>query len=295
MRLKAKNEPESAIGELLRWGLRELKHLGHAEARASAERLLEEISGLDRFHLYLDVKRTVPKKNLRTYRAWIRRRKRRVPVAYIVGKVAFWNEALEIKPGCLIPRPETEILVERFIEESGFEKQGIFSFLDLGSGSGAIGIAILRHYPNARGTFSDKSKKALAVTEKNLVRYDLLNRSEVVQSDLFEAFQEKRREKWNVIFTNPPYVATADLKKLEPEVLREPRLALDGGSDGLDVCRKIFRRAPEFLNPGGLLLMEFGKGQAKKIVSESSKYFNDTKIFKDHAGISRTLLARLNG
>jgi release factor glutamine methyltransferase len=295
MRLKAKKEPQTVIGELLRWGSRELKHLGYAEARASAERLLEEISGLDRFHLYLDVKRIVPKKNLRTYRAWIRRRKRRVPVAYIVKKVAFWNETLEVKPGCLIPRPETEVLVERFMEKSGFEKQRKFSFLDLGSGSGAIGIAILRHYPNARGTFSDKSKKALAVTRKNLIRYALLNRSTTVLSDLFKAFQKKRYEKWDVIFTNPPYIAKKDLKNLQPEVLREPRLALDGGKDGLETCRKIFRQGPEYLNPGGLLLMEFGKGQAKKIAKESSKYFKDTEIFKDHAGIARTLLARQNG
>ena len=292
MLLKAQS-PNLEIGKILEWSRRELASLGAEEAGASAERLLEEVLGLERAFLYLNAGEGISKKKAEDYRRLILKRKARVPVAYLLRKAYFWNEVLEMRPGCLIPRPETEILVDAFIRHSGFQKQNRFSFLDLGSGSGAIGIALLRHFPKARGTFSDISRKALEVTRLNLKKYKLLNRAEIIGSDLFEKFGKSAGSKWAAILSNPPYVAQRDLPGLEPELKREPALALDGGKDGFLFYRKIIRQAKRFLVPEGWLVLEMGAGQSAKISSLISQNgFTGKKIFKDYSGIPRVMMAR---
>lgn len=305
MRLKTRGEHK--IASLLEWSRRELANLGTEEAGASAERLLEETLGLERTFLYLKAGDRVSGSKVADYRRLILKRKARVPVAYLLRKAYFWNEVLEVRPGCLIPRPETEILVDTFIRRSGFQKQDKFSFLDLGAGSGAIGIAVLRHFPKARGTFSDISRKALQVTRLNLQNYGLLKRAEIVCSDLFESFprtlfegckkpeRESNGRKWDVILSNPPYVAQRDLSKLEPELKLEPALALDGGKDGLSFYRRILRQAKKFLVPKGLLGLEIGAGQAPAVKTLIRKNgFEDPVIIKDYSGIPRVLMARVN-
>ena len=281
------------IASVLEWSRRELANLGKEEAGASAERLLEEVLGQERTFLYLNAGAGVSKKKAADYRRLILKRKARVPVAYLLRKAYFWNEVLEVRPGCLIPRPETEILVDAFIRHSGFQKQSRFSFLDLGSGSGAIGIAILRYFSKARGTFSDISPKALEVTRLNLKKYKLLGRAEIVRSDLFKKFGKSAGSKWAAILSNPPYVAQSDLPGLEPELKLEPALALDGGKDGLSFYRKIIRQAGRFLAPEGWLVLEMGAGQSAKIASLiSQNRFSGQKFFKDYSGIPRVMMAR---
>lgn len=298
-RKNSRMPPKSAtrvktLEDALRWGGTQLKVLGKTEARASAERLLEEVLELDRLHIYLAARKPIAARDVREYRRLIQQRKKRIPLDYLFGRTHFWNEVLEVGPGCLIPRPSTEILVEKFFEKSGFKKDEKFSFLDLGCGSGAIGIAVLRNYPKASAVFADISKQALAVTQSNLKHYGLLSRARAVQSDLFQSFAGQK-EKWDVILSNPPYLSAKDLKIAQPEILREPLVALDGGRDGLDLYRRIANDAPLYLKPGGLLVLEMGKGQAAAVKKFLSKSFTEIEVFKDYAKIDRVITARLNG
>lgn len=286
------------FAETLKWGKKELAFLGDRQAAYETECLLEEISGCSRAMLYLELNHEISAKDLNRFREWIQNRKARMPLAYILERAYFWNESLEVGQGCLIPRPETEILVERFIETSGFPKEKKFRFVDLGCGSGAIGIALLRHFKNARAAFLDISEKALQITRKNLGRYKLLDRSEVLHSDLFEAFRTASKEnskKWDAIVSNPPYLSKRDWKNVEPEILFEPRQALDGGENGFVFYERILSAASEFLNPGGWLAVEVGQGQAASVAGRMQRNsFAEIKIFQDYNNIERVVLGRAN-
>ncbi|MBI3312733.1 MAG: peptide chain release factor N(5)-glutamine methyltransferase [Candidatus Omnitrophica bacterium] len=281
----------TSVAELLLWGEEELAELGGLEARSSAERLLSEISGLSRTELYLKNSWHLVPDQIKIFRELIAKRKSRIPVAYLVSRAYFWEEILKVSPDCLIPRPETEMLIEAFIHRSGISKGQTFSFLDLGTGSGAIGIALLRYFENAKGTFSDISSKALEVAEENLKWYGLINsRAEVVVSDLFEAFQGRR---WDAIFFNPPYFSNEDWNQVEPEILREPVQALDGGQDGLDFYRRMAAEACDYLNPGGWVILEMGIHQAPKVKDLLVQNgFKNIFIIEDHAGIERVIMAQ---
>lgn len=297
--LKPTQSQSFTLAKILEWGKKELEFLGSAEAAEEAEKLLEEIVDSPRSTLYLEAERQIPAKDLRQYQEWIQCRKKRIPLAYILGKAYFWEESLEVGPGCLIPRPETEVLVERFIEVSGFSKENRFHFLDAGCGSGAIGIALLRYFQNARATFLDSSENALQFTRRNLARYSLGDRAEVVHSDLFEAVRSAAGEnprKWDAMISNPPYLSKEDWENLAPEILFEPREALDGGRDGLAFYDRILSEATEFLNPGGRLALEVGKGQAAcvRVKMQKSNFFREIQIFKDYNNIERVVLGRAN-
>lgn len=279
------------IEEALGWGQSQLKVLGKIEVLASAERLLGFLLGRDRLGLHLESKKAVPSGIWKQYRSLIFKRKKRVPLDYLIGNSHFWNEILEVGPGCLIPRPSTEVLIEKFFENSGLRQEQAFSFLDLGCGSGAIAVAILRHFPNVKGVLSDISSAALGITKKNLRHYGLLKRAEVIQSNLFERFSKSR--KWDVILSNPPYLSQRDLKIAQPEVLQEPHQALAGGKDGLEIYRRIVSEAPLHLIEGGLLVLEMGKGQARRIQKWCGKDFEAIRIFKDYANMDRVLIAKI--
>jgi release factor glutamine methyltransferase len=277
-----------SLRELISWAAAELAFLDPRESRASAEWMLENASGLTRSEIYLNANRKVSRKTETEFRRLISARKNRIPAAYLTGKAPFWNEILEVNEGCLIPRPETEILVEKFIENSGFAKDEPFAFLDLGAGSGAIGIALLRHFSQARAVFSDVSPAAQAVARRNLNQYDLLARSEIILSDLFENLSGR---KWQAILSNPPYLAWNDWKRVEPEILKEPRQALDGGEDGLEFYRKLIHEAPAYLEPKGWLAVEVGRGQAEEVGGLfKNRGFENIQIFKDHASINRVVM-----
>lgn len=283
----------STVGGLLIWAKNFLKNLGSAEAKASSERLLEEVLGVERAFLFVNEKETVSKQLAERYRILIQKRCGRVPVAYLLRKAYFWDEVLEVNKNCLIPRPETEILIESFIRRSGFTKNCRFTFLDLGCGSGIIGIALARNFPHAKVTFCDISKKALQVSKRNAARYGLLKRSEFIASDWFSFWRNKQKT-WDAIVSNPPYVADEDWHKIEPELTHEPETALRGGKEGLVFYKKISSEAKERLNPGGVLFFEMGAGQARKIKSFIVKDgYKNPEIFKDYLKIDRVLMARV--
>lgn len=283
------------LSDLLAWARQELAALGEEEAKASAEALLMEIAGLSRSSLFLDPTASASDEVRRAFEKAVEGRRQRIPLAYLTGKSYFWDMVLTVSPACLIPRPETELLVEQFIENSGFGRADSFSFLDLCCGSGAIGIALLRSFPASTATFSDISPEALDVTRGNLKKYDLEKRSSAVESDLFEAFGETGAS-WDAILCNPPYLSSEDLKRAQPELLSEPRRALDGGLDGLVFYRAVAEKAPAYLKSKGILVFELGFGQAADVESFVKKHgFLDIKIYKDYADIPRVLSARKDG
>ncbi len=278
------------VEKLLQWGKSELSLLGTEEANASAEVLLSEVLSLPRTSLYLEARQAVSDEKALAYESLITRRKQRVPTAYLTGKAYFWNETLNVDPSCLIPRPETETLIQAFIDHSGFSQNSPFEFLDLGSGSGAIGIALLRQFPNAKASFVDKSTDALKITKSNLEQYSLSGRARLIESDLF---QECSGLFWDAVVSNPPYFEKADWGLVEPEVLQEPRTALDGGPDGLFFYRAISSRVQSHLKPDSRVFVEVGQGQAKKVENIFlSEGFSGTQIFKDDLNIERVVAAR---
>lgn len=287
---------------LLSWAASQLLCLGSEEAQGDSERLLSEILGCNRHGLYLRANQVVLPLAEEKFRELIEKRKKRIPLAYLIRRAYFWNELLEVGPGCLIPRPETEKMIEVFLSNSGFRKEDAFSFLDLGCGSGAIGIALLREFSKARVTFSDISEEALEWTRKNLSRYSLEGRAQLVHADLFKEPKGVRPllsergltpSAFSAILCNPPYLSASDWQTVDPEILCEPRVALDGGPDGLDFYRRIAGEAGRFLCKNGQIYFEVGITQAGRIgemLTENG--FEEIKIWKDDLGIERIAGAR---
>ncbi len=274
---------------LLAWGQAELTALGPRESRINAEYLLEEALGVPRRQWHGEELLTGAAARER-YQELVAKRKNRVPAAYVTGRAYFRDEVLEVGPGCLIPRPETEQLVEFFIRHSGFVRESAFSLMDLGTGSGAIAISLLRYFKNSRAALTDISEEALALACRNIQKYGLETRSEWARSDLFQKWHGRR---WNVILSNPPYLAEEDWAALEPELFFEPRQALDGGKDGMHFYRRIADQAADFLEPYGWLVLEAGLGQAESIRRLlADQEFRTISIFKDDAEIDRVIMAR---
>ena len=283
------------IGQLLQWGKNELKILGSDESLLNTERIMEAVLGLNRSSVYLNQNQIISDSSIKRYQEMIAERKERKPLSYILGEHAFWDETLEINEFCLIPRPETEILIENFIRYSGFEKRDSFSFLDLCAGSGAIGIAILREFPNSEAVFSDISEPALKMVRKNLRRYDLSGRAKLCVSDLFQVW-DGQSALWDAVLCNPPYLSYEDLEKVEVELQFEPVIALNGGEDGYDFYRKIAAEAPNFLKKDGRLFMELGIHQAQtvtELLNQSGK-LSPIRLFKDYSRTDRVITARKN-
>jgi release factor glutamine methyltransferase len=278
-------ENESLL-RLLRWTELELKHLGPGEAW----RLFQDATGLERSALVRGPESTLERAAVERLRECVRLRKAGWPLAYVTGRAYFRNHILEVDGRCLIPRPETELLVEKFLEESGLRREAAFGFADLGAGSGAIGLALLGEFPNARASFLDISRDALAVARHNAERYALTDRAECIHSDLFAACPGRR---WDAVLSNPPYLSAADWAGVAPELLMEPRAALDGGRDGFDFYRVIPQAARDHLCQGGLLFLEVGRGQAAQVAAWLKQAgYGGVKVFKDYAGIDRVVMGR---
>ena len=208
------------------------------------------------------------------------------PLAYIIGNVEFYGRTFMVNSNVLIPRPETELLVESVIKEINSNKKNV-KVLDLCTGSGAIGITIALE-TNAKVSCSDISDKAIVQASINASN---LNASTlIIQSDLFDNINDK----FDIIVSNPPYIKTNDLIGLDREVRDfEPMLALDGGETGLDFYKKIINLAPEYLNKNGKLFFEIGIGQAKDIVDLMKKNFDEICVIKDYNKIDRVIYGKL--
>lgn len=272
------------VGEVLMLSHDFLKKKSVRAARLSAEELLAHILRCSRMDLYLKFDQPLQENEIESMRQLIKRRALHEPVEYILGKVEFFGATLKLNEKVLIPRPETEILLDLSTkqEREFFEKK--IDVLDLCTGSGCIAIALKKKFPNLSLVASDISKEALEVAKKNAETNQVDVR--FIQSDLFGGFSE---EKFDVVFCNPPYISKGEFLSLDPDVKHyEPEVALWGGEDGGDCYRKIAKEVKKYLKPRAKLFFEIGYAQGKQI----QEIFNDpcwTKknIYQDWSGKDR--------
>jgi release factor-specific protein-(glutamine-N5) methyltransferase len=282
------------IEELLRNNTNKLEKSGSETARLDAEILLLHILQKDRSYLYSHKTDLVSDVDETLYNKLVKRRTENEPVSYITGKKEFMGLELFVDQNVLIPRPDTEILVEYAIKWIN-NKSGLVKVLDLCTGSGAIGISIAKYCDNIRVDLSDYSHDALSVAKKNVQANKLENKIHMLESDLFNNITEEN--KYHIIVSNPPYISENEMKQLEGNVLNyEPHMALYGGKDGYDFYRKIITDSKKYLFKQGLLALEIGCSQGK-IVSQLLKDndFTEIEILSDLAGLDRVVKGVFNG
>ncbi len=239
------------IGRVIAWTSDYFQRKGLDAPRLTAELLLGEVLSLDRVHLYTDFERPLQRGELASFRALVQRRAAGEPTHYLLGRREFFGRSFKVDGRVLVPRPETEMLVEAALGCLG-DASGARA-LDLCTGSGCIGVTLAAERPSLRVVATDASLPALEVARENAATLGVADRVELRAGDLFAPVGEERFE---LIASNPPYVETGAIGGLSPEVRREPRQALDGGPDGLGLIRRLIEGAREHLVPGGWLLFE---------------------------------------
>jgi release factor glutamine methyltransferase len=275
------------LGEVLRLSTAHLERHGSPTARLDAELLLGHALGLGRVELYTGFERPLSEAELSDCRELIARRAKREPVAYILGRWGFRGLDLDVDPRVLVPRPETELVVDRCLALlDGVTAPDV---LDLGTGSGAIALALASELPEARVSGCDVSEDALDVARGNGERLGI--GVEWIRSDLFSGLDGRR---FRLVVSNPPYVAEAELAGLDPEVRDwEPRGATVAGATGLEVIERIAAEARIALDPGGALVLEIGAGQAGAVAALlEGAGLADVGCQRDHAGIERIVWGR---
>ena len=280
-----------SVGELRRQAQDVLKVTGVDNPVQEADWLLAAALGLPLHMLIAEGNRAVS--SVQAEQAWslIRRRASREPLQYLLGTQEFRGLEMAVMPDVLIPRPETELLVEATLQAvTGIAGPRV---LDVGTGSGCIAVSLARERSDATVFALDISAPALAVAQSNAIRYGVCDRIRFVQADLLTAFSPDGV--FDVIVSNPPYIPVHELDALQPEVAwYEPRVALAAGPDGLDHHRRLLKDAPELLKGGGHLIMELGCGQADQVLrlSQQTGAFSTLECRKDASGIERVLVAR---
>ena len=278
------------VAEVLLQATTRLEMGGIDSPRLDAEILLAHVLNWRRLSLYVDAEKILPLEKILRFEELITRRLKKIPVAYLTGSKEFFGLNFAVNENVLIPRPDTEILTEgvgEFLRGLG----GTVNFADLGTGSGAIAVSILKFVKNSRACAVDVSSKALAVARFNAEKFHVDDRAEFFCGDMFAPLIGKI---FNAVVSNPPYIPTRELETLQAEVQSEPRLALDGGIDGLNFYRRIISDAPKFLMAGGLLAVEVGLNQAaavKNLIADDG-HFERAETWKDLANIDRVVAAR---
>jgi len=288
-------QPTWTILDLIRWTDERFRKEGLITPRLDAEVLLAETLGMDRVGLYTHFDQPVQTGELARFKKMIRRRLRHEPVAYIVGQREFWSLPFIVTSDVLIPRPETEILVMEALRVLSKPEQTTrrIRILEMGTGSGAIGVALAKELPAASVVATDLSEKALSIAAENALRNLVRERILFLQGDLFDTLE--KGSIFDLIITNPPYIPQDYFTSLPPEVRDfEPRVALDGGKDGLAFFRRALPGVGKYLCPEGWFLTEIGAGQDQKIrqIAEASQDLDSFDFVPDLAGIKRVFKAR---
>lgn len=284
-----------SIADALDWATVALAQAGVEGARADSRVLVAHALGVTREHVLAYPERRVAAAQAARLRAAVGRRARREPVARIIGEREFWSLRLRIAPGTLVPRPETECLVE--VAADALRARGLSAprILDLGTGSGAILLALLSEFPDATGIGMDRSAECCRVAAENGRRLGFEDRSRFVQASMTDAdWGLAPDQRFDAVVSNPPYVAESDRPDLAPEVaLHDPPEALFGGSDGLSYYPEIFARLADRLTPLGFAAVEMGAGQATS-VSRLAKAagLSVEQVARDYAEIERILVLK---
>jgi release factor glutamine methyltransferase len=278
------------IRGVVRWSADDFAARGIESARLDAELLVAHALELDRVKLYMDLDRPLTPDELARIRALVTRRRKREPIAYILGRREFFGRSFEVTPAVLVPRPETETLIERALEL--LPEDAAASALDLCTGSGCIAITLAAERPALEIDATDLSADALAVAARNAVALGVAERVRMHQGDLFGALPQPREHA--LIACNPPYIAEGERASLPPDVaLHEPGLALFAGEDGLGVLRRLCADAPRWLAPGASILIEVGEGQASAVIALLERAgLEGGRAHRDLAGRERIVEAR---
>ena len=276
------------INKLLNTGSNHLKNSNIFTHKLDSEILLSKILNQTREELLINLDKKVSLKNIKQFNKLIKRRSNREPIAYILRKKEFWSKNFEVNKNTLIPRPETELMVEKIVNIFQNKKPFI---LDIGTGSGCILISILSELKEALGIGVDISNNGIKIAIKNSKKHQLLNKIRFYRKSFTQIFNYK----FDLIVSNPPYIVSKDMRNLEDDIKKfEPKLALDGGNDGLDVIKKVIYKSKTILKVKGMLALEIGNEQFKKV----SKILNENKfktkyLVKDYKENIRCIISTL--
>lgn len=280
------------VGRVVRWASEDFARRGIESARLEADILLGEVLGLDRVRLLLAAERQLTSEELTRCRGLFQRRRAGEPISYILGRREFYGRTFHVDARVLVPRPETELLVDVALGRTAHRNLDGRA-LDLCTGSGCVGVTFARERPTWRVTLTDVDPGALAVAQDNALRLGAVWGTAFVESDLFDALPADRR--FELIASNPPYIPRAELEGLAPTVRDfEPSRALDGGADGLDFYRRIAEHSPSYLVKGGVLALEVGAGQAADVCLLLERAgFSGLERAVDYGGHERVVSGKL--
>lgn len=260
-----------------------------------AQVLLCHVLEVERLYLIINKDRALTNKETFEYNEMIEKRLDGMPVQYIIRNQEFMGLDFYVEEGVLVPRPDTEILIEKILDS--IDLDGKYNIVDIGTGSGAITVSLAKFIKNAHVYSIDISMKALNIARKNAHTHGVTSKISFLNGSLFEPLENiDIKGNVDVLVSNPPYIPSEEIRKLQIEVAKyEPRIALDGGVDGLDFYRKIVDNGPEYLRSGGILALEVGHDQARKVadlMKEKNRYV-EIQITKDLAGIERVVSGRI--
>jgi release factor-specific protein-(glutamine-N5) methyltransferase len=283
------------VASALAWCRDYLAEKADENPRLSAEWLLSAATGLSRVELYTCFDRPLSEEERSSLREGVKRRGAGEPLQYVTGEVAFRHIVVKVRPGVLIPRPETEVLVGEALcgVDAALAAHGEARVADLCTGSGCVGLAIAAERVGARVWAGDVSPDAVEVARDNAQRLALAERFSAAEGDLFAALPAELLGTLDVVVANPPYIPSADVPDLPAEVAGfEPHLALDGGADGLAVARRIWNEATRWLRPRGLLALELDERMVQTAAKEVVEWYRDAEVVSDLAGRDRVLVAK---
>ena len=272
--------------EVINFGSNLLKERNIPSHILDSEILLSKILNKSREEILINLDKKINKKKILAYKEYLQRRSKNEPVAYILEEKEFWSKKFNVNKGTLIPRPETELLVDKILKVYEGKK---ITILDIGTGSGCIVISLLSQLKESKGIGIDISKNAILTAIKNKHKYKLSNRVKFLN----RSFESVFGKKFDLIVSNPPYIERKDLKNLSDDIKRyEPRGALDGGNDGLDLIKKVIYKSKKILKINGMLALEIGNEQIKRV----SKILIDNKfrtkyVIKDYRNNVRCVIA----
>ena len=288
------SEIERTISGALSWGSHLLRERGIESPRVNAELLLRKALKIDQVEVYLYPDRALTQPQFASYKSLISRRIRGEPTQYILGSREFWSLDLRVTPEVLIPRPETELLVEETLKIFKDGRDLDLRFMEVGTGSGAIAIAMAKELKRCTIVAEDISWEAILLARENARIHGVSGRIRFLVGNLFSALKEGE-SRLDLVLSNPPYIPSSKIERLPREIAEfEPRVALDGGADGLAFFRRIVMGAPSFLRDGGWLMLELGEEQSGAVAEmiRDTGSFEPPCIIEDDSGLDRVIRAR---
>ena len=268
-------------------GINILKNKSILSAKLDSEILMAKALGKNREYIILNNDKILKEQNLEYFKKLVQERATRKPIAYLLNKKSFWNSEFNVNKNTLIPRPDTEIILEQILKFT--KNKNYLNILDIGVGSGCILLSVLKERKNFYGTGIDISRNSLDICKMNAKKLLLERRVKFFKSDV----DKFAIGKYDLVVSNPPYIKTSDLKYLESDVIKfEPKLALDGGLDGLSVIRKVIKKSSELLKKKGKFILEIGFDQKNKVIKLlNNKGFYINSTVKDLANNDRCIIS----